>query len=217
MLKFYHAPFSRAFGVFWLLEELDVEYERIDVDIRADGGTDENYRKIQPSKKVPAIDHNGTVVTERAAITIYLGDAFPQAGLAPAIGDPMRPAYLTWNVYSDSVFDPVLCAKAHGLSYVNNDYPFGLFDDMVDNVERHLSRNEYAAGDRFTAADTQLGAAIVYTMNVMKLFPERPVFKEYAARMEARPAYQRASQRDYELAMEKPFFQKQFGGQPAGN
>lgn len=213
MLKFYHAPFSRAFGVFWLLEELGVDYERVDVDIRAEGGPPEDYRRIQPSKKVPAIDHDGAVVTERAAITIYLGDAFPEAGLAPAIGDPARPTYLTWSVYSDSVFDPVLCAKAHGLIYINNDYPFGLFDDMVANVERHLTENEFAAGDRFTAADTQLGTAINYTMNNLKLLPERPAFKNYAARMEARPAYQKVSQRDYELAMAQPFFQKQFGGE----
>lgn len=217
MLKFYHAPFSRAFGVFWLLEELGVDYERVEIDIRAEGGTDERYRRIQPSKKVPAIEHDGTIVTERAAITIHLADAFAGAGLAPAIGDPARSTYLTWNVYCDSVFDPVLCARAHGLEYDNNDYPFGLFDDMVNNIERHLSANNYAAGDRFTAADTQLGSSIIYTMNNLKLLPERPAFKAYAGRIEARPAYQAAAQRDYEIAMATPFFQKQFGGQAAAH
>ncbi|MBO6719825.1 MAG: glutathione S-transferase family protein [Rhizobiaceae bacterium] len=215
MLKFYHAPFSRAFGVFWLLEELGVDFDRVQIDIRADGGTDETYRKIQPNKKVPAIEHNGVVITERAAITIYLADTFPEAGLAPAIDDPMRSAYLTWNVFSDSVFDPVLCAKAHGLSYVSNDYPFGLYEDMVANVERHLNENDYAAGDRFTAADTQLGAAVIYTMD-FKLLPERPAFKRYAERLEARPAYQKTSKRDYELAMALPFFQEQAAGENAG-
>ncbi|MEX0953690.1 MAG: glutathione S-transferase family protein [Rhizobiaceae bacterium] len=216
MLQFYHAPFSRAFGVFWLLEELGADYERVDIDIRAEGGTDEAYRNVQPSKKVPAIEHDGVVVTERAAITIFLAEAFPEMGLSPAVGDPIRPAYLTWNVYCDSVFDPVLCARAHGLEYENNDYPFGLFDDMIANLERHLSSNEFAAGDRFTAADTQLGSAVSYTMNVLKLLPERPAFKDYASRMESRPAYQKVSKRDYELAMAMPFFQKQFGGEAAG-
>ena len=211
MLKFYHAPFSRAFGVFWLLEELGEDYQRIEIDLRGEGGVPEDYRKIQPSKKVPAIEHDGTVITERAAITIYLADTFTKAGLAPAIGDPTRAAYLTWNVYCDSVFDPVLCAKAHGLQYANNDYPFGLFDDMVANVERHLSANEFAAGDRFTAADTHLGSSIGYTMNVLKLLPERPIFKDYVARVEARPAFQRVSKLDYELGMALPSFQNQSG------
>lgn len=209
MLKFYHAPFSRAFGVFWLLEELGADYELVPVDIRADGGTSEDYRRIQASKKVPAIEHDGDIVTERAAITIYLAEAFPAAELMPR--EEERAKFLVWNVYADSVFDPVLCARAHGLSYANNDYPFGLFDDMVANVERHLTRNSYAAGTRFTAADTQLGASIAYTMNVLKLLPERNVFRDYVARIEERPAYQRVSQRDYEMAMALPFFQERFG------
>ena len=79
MLKFYHAPWSRSSSVLWLLE---VGYEMVENDIRQEGGVPEDYRRIQPSKKVPAIEHDGIVITERAAITIYLADAFPQAGLA---------------------------------------------------------------------------------------------------------------------------------------
>ena len=147
MLKFYCAPWSRASGVFWLLEELGQPYEIEIVDIRAPGGVPESYREIQPNKKVPAIDHDGTVVTERAAICIYLGDAFPEAGLAPPIGDKARAGYLTWLVYCDSVFDPAVAAKAQGWEYVSNNFSFGLFDDMVANVEKLLSRQPYAAGD----------------------------------------------------------------------
>ena len=214
MLKFYHAPWSRSSGMLWLLEELGVDYDLILPDIRAEGGAPEDYRAVQPNKKVPAIDHDGTIVTERAAITIYLADVFTEAGLAPAIGDPARAKYLTWTIYSDSVFDPVICAKAHKLTYVSNDYPFGLFDDMVANVEKHLTRNEYAAGSRFTAADTQLASGVAFTMNVLRVLPERQVFKDYVARIEERPAYQRAQKRDYELAMQIPQF-RDAGTHPA--
>jgi len=106
MLKFYHAPWSRSSNVLWLMEELGVPYEIEQVDIRA--GVPESYRAIQPNKKVPAISHDGVIITERAAISIYLADAFPQAGLAPKIGDKDRAAYLTWLVYADSVFDPAV-------------------------------------------------------------------------------------------------------------
>ena len=198
----------------WLLEELGVDYDLILPDIRAEGGAPEDYRAVQPNKKVPAIDHNGTTVTERAAITIYLADVFTEAGLAPAIGDPARAKYLTWTIYSDSVFDPAICAKAHKLTYVSNDYPFGLFDDMVANVEKHLTRNEYAAGSRFTAADTQLASGVAFTMNVLRVLPERQIFKDYVARIEERPAYQRAQKRDYELAMQIPQF-RDAGAHPA--
>ena len=210
MLKFYHAPWSRASGVFWLLEEIGAPYEMEHVDIRAEGGVPETYRRVQPNKKVPAIDHDGIVVTERAAISIYLADAFPEAGLAPAIGDPARGPYLTWLVYCDSVFDPAVAARAHGWEYQSNDFSFGLFDDMVANVERHLTKNAFAAGDRFTAADTHLASSVGFTMNILKVLPERQAFKDYVARIAERPAYQRAQQKDQEMAMAMPFFQKQF-------
>lgn len=211
MLTFYHAPWSRSSGVLWLLEELGVGHEVVQVDIRAESGVPEQYRSIQPNKKVPAIEHNGVVVTERAAITTYLADAFPEAGLAPAIGDPMRGPYLSMMVYCDSVFDPCVAGRAHGLKYESNDYSFGLFDDMVAHVERVLTERPYAAGDRFTAADTQLASAVNFTMEILKVLPERPAFKDYVARIAERPAYQRAQAKDREMAMANPFFMKQFG------
>jgi glutathione S-transferase len=200
MLKFYHCPWSRSSSIFWLLEELGQAYEMELVDVRMPGGPPEDYRAIQPSKKVPAIVHDGKIVTERAAIALYLGDAFPEAGLAPAIGDKDRAAYLTAMVYCDSVLDPAVAAKAHGLKYQSRDYSFGLFDDMVAYLERMLSERPYAAGGRFTAADTQLASAIAFTMGIMKVLPERPAFVEYLARISDRPAYQRAQVRDAELA-----------------
>jgi glutathione S-transferase len=208
MLKFYHAPWSRGSGVLWLLEELGVGYELVHIDIRAEGGVPEDYRAIQPNKKVPAIDHDGVIVTERAAITTYLADAFPESGLAPAIGDPMRGPYLTALVYCDSVFDPCVAAHAHGLTYKSNSYSFGLFNDMVAYVERRLTENSFAAGDRFTAADTQLASAIGYTMNAMKVLPERAAFKTYLERVGDRPAWKRAQAKDYTLAQTVPAWGK---------
>jgi glutathione S-transferase len=211
MLKFYHAPWSRSSGVFWLLEELRVDYEIEEVDIR--GGAPESYRDIQPNKKVPAIEHDGTIVTERAAISIYLADTFTEAGLAPRIGERDRAAYLTWLVYCDAVFDPCIAAKAQGWTYESsNSFSFGLFDDMVRNVERHLTRNRFAAGDRFTAADTQLGSGIQFTMDVLKALPERPVFRDYVSRLSERPAYKRSQERDMAMAMANPLLCQQFGG-----
>jgi glutathione S-transferase len=210
MLKFYHAPWSRSSGILWLLEELGTPYEIEMVDIRAEGGVDEAYRAIQPNKKVPAIVHDGVVVTERAAITIHLADAFPQAGLAPVVGDASRARYLTMNVYCDSVLDPAISAHAQGFAYTGNQFSFGLFDDMVDYVERVLTQSPFAAGDRFTAADTQLGSAVGYTMHMLKALPPRPAFIDYLARVTGRPAYQRAQAKDMELARTVPFFAPQF-------
>lgn len=200
MITFYHAPWSRSSTIRWLLEELGAPYRVEHVDIRAAGGVPEDYRAIQPNKKVPAIVHDGLVVTERAAICTYLCDVFPQAGLAPAIGEPMRGPYLTWLVYADAIFDPVIAAKAHGHEFMGGGYSYGSFSEMIANLERTLSSRPYIAGDRFTAADTQIGGGMNYAAKVLRLLPDRPVFAEYLERLSARPGFKRSAEKDFELA-----------------
>src|SRR5260221_13560814 len=115
ILTFYHCPRTRSGSVMWLLEELGVPFEVEIVDVLS--GAPESYKAIQPNGKVPAIVHDGVAVHERAAIFTYLCDAFPQAGLAPAVGDPRRGPYLSWLVYNDGVIDPVIGAKWQKLEY----------------------------------------------------------------------------------------------------
>ncbi|HEU6442459.1 MAG TPA: glutathione S-transferase family protein [Microvirga sp.] len=191
MLTFYHAPRSRSCGIHWLLEELGVSYQIEIVDIRANGGAPESYRAIHPHKKVPAIIHDDVIITERAAITTYLADAFPEKGLAPLNGDRRRGPYLTWLVYADAVIDPALAAKVQGWTYAPNAFPFGSFEDMLAHVEQTLSKSPYVLGDRFTAADIPVAGALFWGLNVFGLVPSRPVFLDYLARIEERPAFLR--------------------------
>lgn len=196
MLTFYHAPQSRSSGVLHLLEEMNLEYELQRVDIRGEGGAPESYRAIQPNKKVPAIVHDGVIVTERAAICLYLGDAFPDAGLAPAPGDPDRARYLTALVYSDSVIDPCVAARVTQWNYQPSAFSFGSFDDMLTNVEKRLSTHPYAAGDRFTAADTQWAGALFWGIHITQAIPTRPAFEDYLGRIVQREAFQRYLSKD---------------------
>ena len=191
MLIFYHAPQSRSATTLWLLEELEVPYDMQIVDIRAEGGAPESYRAIQPHKKVPAIVHDGVTITERAAIAAYLADTYPKARLAPPVGDPRRGPYLSWLVYVDAVIDPCFVAKSQGWRYPSIGVSFGLFDDMVRHVENALTDYDYAAGDQFTAADVSLASAIHWGLNIASLLPERPVFRTYLERVQARPGFQR--------------------------
>lgn len=209
MLKFYHAPWSRSSNVLWLMEELGQPYEVELVDIRA--GVPEDYRSIQPNKKVPAVLHDGVVVTERAAISIYLADAFPEAGLAPKIGDAARAAYLTWLVYADSVFDPAVALHTLKVDYQPSGVSFGSYQDLLANLQRRLSAHEYVAGDRFTAADVQVAGSMGYVMQQGWL-EERPGFRAYVERCSSRPAALRAQEKDMAWARDVPALAEMFKG-----
>jgi glutathione S-transferase len=215
-IVFHHAPWSRSAGVRWLLEELGVDYAVRFVNVHAPAGAEESYRAIQPHKKVPAIEHGPLIVTERAAITLYLADRFPDAGLAPRITDPDRAGYLTSLVYSDAVFDPCVAMRAKGIDYNARDFSFGAFDDMIRNLERRLALEPFAAGARFTAADVQLASSLAYTMQVLRVVPERQMFLDYLGRVLERPANQRAAKLDAELMAAHPEVLQQLGVVDAG-
>lgn len=82
-LTFFHCPQTRSSTTRVILDELGVPYDMQVINLKAGENRREAYLKINPLGKVPAIKHGKTVVTEQVAIALYLGDLFPEAGLAP--------------------------------------------------------------------------------------------------------------------------------------
>ena len=90
MIKLYWAPRTRSFTALWLMEETGQPYERVLIDISTGAQKTPEYLAINPMGKVPAIVHDGALVTEQGAVYTYLADLYPEAGITPAIGDPLR-------------------------------------------------------------------------------------------------------------------------------
>jgi glutathione S-transferase len=89
-VTFFHAPQTRSGSVRALFEELGVDYDLHALNLKAGEQRQPAYLAINPMGKVPAIRHGDALVTEQAAVFLYLADLYPQAKLAPAIGDPLR-------------------------------------------------------------------------------------------------------------------------------
>ena len=200
MLTLYHSPWTRSTGVRILLEELGAPYEMRVINRASGEQRGEAYRRVNPLGKVPAIDHDGAIVTEQVAIYIYLADAFPDRGLAPAIGDRLRDPYLRWLAFYGSAFEPALVdfhlkrEPAHpGMS------PYGTYDEVIDLLSSQLKTGPYLFGDRLTAADLLWGTALGWTTQ-FKLVPERPEFAAYIARINQLPSAQKVGAEDAELA-----------------
>jgi glutathione S-transferase len=196
MLTLHHAPKTRSFRILWLLEEIGEPYELVMRNYRADGGLDESYRAIHPHKKVPALVHDGTTVTESAAICLYLADAFPQAGLGAPIGDPKRGPLLTWLAYYAGVIEPAFMAQVMKWTYDPQMAGWGRFEDVVHTLHNALSASPYVLGERFSVADVLVFSFVQMGTQGARILPAQPPFTDYVARLIARPAYQRALARD---------------------
>jgi glutathione S-transferase len=200
-LKLYHASPSRSSIVRWMLEEIGEPYD-IDLLSLADGDQFKpGYLAVNPMAKVPALMHDGVVITEAAAICTYLADAFPQAGLSVPIGDPRRGVYLKWLFFAPGCIEPAMIDRVAPRAEParRGMLGYGDFDSVMDVVAKGVSAGTYLMGEQFTAADVVLGSTLRWGL-MFKLLPERPEFMAYADRLGERPALQRATALDQELA-----------------
>lgn len=197
---FYHSPNSRSGGTLALLEELEADYELRVLDFGRNEQRSPDYLGVNPMGKVPAIVHDGALVTEQPAIYIHLADLFPAKGLAPAVGDPLRGPYLRWLVFYGSSFEPAMVDRGMKREPVPpSTCPYGDFDTMLGTLLQQLGQGPYILGERFTAADVLWGNAL-HWMTLFKLLPELPVVSAYVERVMNRPAIVRAKEKDAALA-----------------
>jgi len=194
-LCLYTHPRSRGRMIRWLLEEAGVGYEAVVVDYGAAMQTDE-YRAINPMRKVPALVHGDAVVTECAAICAYVADAFPDAGLAPP--PEARADYYRWLFFSAGPLEAAIVNQALGVTPNDEQKGFVGYGDLgrvVDTLERAVSRGPFIAGKRFSAADIHVGSQIRFGLEFGTL-EKRPALVEYAGRVTDREAFRKAASMD---------------------
>ena len=195
-LIFYTHPNSRGRVARWMLEEIGVPYETKIVEYGAEM-KGPAYLAINPMGKVPALQHRGHVVTENAAICAYLADAFPQAGLAPALNDPARADYYRWLFFVAGPLESAMMASGAKMELDPASAGHGRVEDVLNTLEGLLTDRAFVAGDRFTAADLLLSAYVGWYMS-MKMIALRPAFEAYVARHRGRAAAVRATKIDDE-------------------
>ena len=193
-LVFYHNPMSRGRIVRWMLEEVGAPYETKIVNLEKRENKAPEYLAVNPMGKVPAIVHNGTVVTETAAICAYLADAFPRAGLAPALGDPARGTYYRWLFFGAGCVEPALVDRLAARPKVERESTlgYGNYETTLATLERALAPGPWLLGERFSAADVYVGSVIGWGLYTKALEP-RTAFLQYSERCQQRPASRRAS------------------------
>ena len=197
-LTLYTNPMSRGQIARWMLEEVGAPYDTVILDYTADMKAPD-YLAINPMGKVPAIVHNGTIITECAAICAYLADAFPAANLAPPLA--ARGPYYRWLFFAAGPVEAAITNASLGFSLPEGRERmagYGTLDDTLNALEQAVSRDTWICGNQFTAADVYVGAQIDWGL-AFGTMPARPAFTSYADRLRARPAYLRQKEIDNAL------------------
>ncbi|RKE85223.1 glutathione S-transferase family protein [Rhizobium sp. AG855] len=201
-ITLYYSPQTRATGAHILLEELGVPYHLHVLNMKAGEQRQPAYLAINPLGKVPAVRVGETLVTEQGAIYLYLADLFPEAGLAPALTDPDRGAYLRWLFIYGSCFEPAVVDRYMKREPGSlNETPYASYESLIDMLEEALKTGPYLLGERFTAADLLWGVALQWT-TMFGLVEARPAFQAYMERIGNRASVQKVSAEDAAMAAE---------------
>jgi glutathione S-transferase len=186
-----------------MLEELGVEYEFIKVEIMKGAGQSAEYLKIHADGKVPAIDDEGFVLTESAAIVTYLGDKYPALNLVPEAKTKQRAKYDEWCFFVLSELEqPLWTIGKHTFVFPETKrVPEVLevarweFLKACKVLENKLAVNEYAMGNKFSAIDI----LVVHTLRWAKGFGVESGssrLDRYREEVGARPALVKAINRE---------------------
>ena len=200
-ITLYYHPYSRASGTLWALEETGASYELRVIDLMKGEQKGPELLAKNPMGKLPTLQDGELVVTEAAAIALYLADRYAPGRLAPALDDPARGTYLRWSLFAPSVIEPAVMAKVAGWKDVREGSAgWGSYDTMLAAAHSAIAGKQFVLGDAFSMADVVLGGTLRYMME-FKLIEPAADFAAYIERLNARPAYQRTHARN--LAMRK--------------
>src|SRR5262245_12337418 len=192
-IRLYHAEFSRSERIRWLLEELELPYELVNVEFVRPTTA---FSQATPSGKLPVLEDGDLIVSESGAIVEYLIERYGGCRLAPPMGSALRPAYLQWIHFAEATIMAPLGELIRQTFFYPEDrrVPF-VMDDVrmraaaaVDVVERALDGKDYLAGV-FSGADIMMGYSLAWAKS-FEIFPDpkRPNVTAYYERLRARPA-----------------------------
>jgi glutathione S-transferase len=192
MMKLYWAPRTRSFSTLWLMEETGQPYERVLTDLSKGEHKSPEYLTINPMGKVPALRDGEATLAEAAAICAYVAERYPQAKLAPPLGDPLRARYLYWLFFSPGCIEPAMVQLATKIEMNPTAAGWGDAQLVLDVLDAALSTGPWLLGETFSAADIMVGSGLNFAVRLFKMAPSRPSFDRYLDRCAARPAFQRA-------------------------
>jgi len=192
MMKLYWSPRSRSFSALWLMEETGQAYERVLIDISKGAQKTPEYLAVNPMGKVPAIKDGETTLAEAAAICAYVAERYPEAKLAPPVGDPLRAKYYYWLFFGPGCMEPAMVQVATKLEMNPVAAGWGEAQRVYDVLDAALAKGPWILGESFSAADIVIGSGLNFAVRLFKMIPARPSFDAYIARCMARPAFQRA-------------------------
>ncbi|ENW28816.1 MULTISPECIES: glutathione S-transferase family protein [Acinetobacter] len=190
-MKLYNNPQSRGLTLLPLLKELQIEDQIEQVEVAYEHMHQQAYTRINPMGKVPCLVDQGVIISEMAAIFIYLADKYRDKGLAPALDDPKRGAYLKWMFFCHGPFTEYIDIKNLQVSPENieknrRSLSFGNEVAVFDFLQQGIGQaSPYLLGEKVSAADLYVAYCLIFAISA-KILPPFDEFRPFLQQMARR-------------------------------
>lgn len=191
MMKLYNNPQSRGLTLLPLLKELQIEDQIEQVEVAYEHMHQQAYTQINPMGKVPCLVDQGVIISEMAAIFIYLADKYRDKGLAPALDDPKRGAYLKWMFFCHGPLTEYIDIKNLQVSPENieknrRSLSFGNEAAVFDFLKQGIGQaSSYLLGEKVSAADLYVAYCLIFAISAI-ILPPFDEFKPFLQQMARR-------------------------------
>lgn len=219
MIRLHHIPFSRSFRILWLLEEMGLKAELKHYSITDGSLRASEFKAISPVGRVPALEIDGLTIYESGAIVEYLAETRSEHGLGRLAGDAERVPYLEWLGFAETQASILASLNMQHL-FMGDPTPASpvvlkleaaRLAATLKAMDRVLADREWLLESGFSAADTMMGFNLFSAPYYVRM-DKFPNVQAYVARIEARPAYQKARALDGH----QEFYKKDFYEVPEG-
>lgn len=198
-MKIFFAPNSRAVRIVWLFEELGLPYELETFKLGEKRMRGEDYMKVHPMGRVPALEDGDVTIFESGAIVEYVLMKYGEGRMRPDQNSPAFADYLQWLHYAEGMLMPpvntivveTLFLPEDKRNPVNIERATKLLSRMLTAVDQGLEGKDYLAGE-FSGADIMTGHAAIVSARLGADTSDKPNVAAYIERLMARPALQKA-------------------------
>jgi glutathione S-transferase len=185
---------TRDLRVLWALEEMQIPFELVGIDHPAHDLNTEAYRRLSPFEQIPSINDDGVVLSESAAILIYL--AKKSNRLIP--NDLAGEAQVTrWCFAALTTVEAPLQSlmaldwTADGGCGKHREFMVGWVNRVLKNLEHWIADRDFVATENFTVADILMAHVLSAGIADKALIAPFPGVASYRDRCLARPAWGR--------------------------
>lgn len=201
MMKFFYSPGACSLASHIILEELQLPYEAIRIDLRSGQNKAAEFLAVNPNGVVPALTlKDGSVLTENIAILLYLAEQKPEADLVPAAGTLARARCYEWLSFINSdlhkAFVPLFRPERFAISEQGKqevvEQARKKVIEVISLTEAKLSGKAFALGEKFSICDAYLWVVFQWAKHLKFDISLWPSYAQLVERLAARPAVQSA-------------------------